>query len=216
MTAIQRQAHAYGTGVGFAAVTATLSNCSTNHGYLIVLAVTDYAHDPTTDTVSSTSIPSGWSHGNNSVSGTEDVAIWWAYSTSLSNSEAITVTNGSYPAVFAACYSGTSSSPLDQQNDGISQPGPVTPTQSNELIVTACATEGLSSSPTVNSGFSVTDALPEHAGWYVGGGMADLMQTAASATNPTWTDGSSPAAAIMTFKASASSAGSKFSIVMER
>jgi hypothetical protein len=215
--AIQRQAHAYGTGSSFTPITATLSNCATNRGYLIVLLVTDYGHDVTTDTISSTSIPSGWSHGSNSTSSTqENVAIWWAYSASVSNAETVTVTNGQYPAFFAACYSGTASSPLDQQSVGPSQPGSVTPPQNNELIVTGSGNENTSSAPTVNDGFSISDAIPESSGHYVGGGMADLVQTAAAAINPTWTEtGGTPATAIMTFKAAAAVAsGGGFVIVM--
>lgn len=94
------------------------------------------------------------------------------------------------PSIFVLALSGTAtSSPFDVEN-GVSadttgltyQPGSVTPSQNNEVVVTLVG--GRNSNPnTIDSGFTITDQVTTAAR----GSLAYLVQTTASAVNPTWT-----------------------------
>jgi hypothetical protein len=89
------------------------------------------------------------------------------------------------------------------------QPGSVTPTQNNELVVTGIGTSIATGTPTVNGGFTVENTVPLLGGQYFGGGLADLVQTAATPANPlwTWSGTGNLVAVIMTFKAAAQVTG---------
>src|SRR5208283_1369810 len=100
--AIVRQAHAVGvplTGYG-QSMSATLTNCSATHAYLVVVTVANYYYDATGVTVFSTSIPSGsWNHGSNwGADGGQTLAFWYATSTAISDSETVTVSNRENPS----------------------------------------------------------------------------------------------------------------------
>lgn len=90
-------------------------------------------------------------------------------------------------------YSGSVSTPLDQQNGGSTSSGTsqatgsVTPSESNELVVSALAyNTAQSSPPTVDVGAIVTSILPV-AGASFGMSLAEQIQTTATARNATWT-----------------------------
>jgi hypothetical protein len=108
-----------------------------------------------------------------------------------------------------AAYSGVkTTSAFDVQNGASSasattiQPGSVTPSINDELVVTAVCTFATFTAPTIDGGFTRRQ--------YVSGGgsffdvaIADLIQTTATAANPTWTPPGSAerrAANIATFK----------------
>lgn len=85
------------------------------------------------------------------------------------------------------------SAPLDQ-NTGSSvglglqttiQPGLLTPGEDDEIIVTAVSIS-LTSTMAINSGFTISDQINYSAGNYFGTAMAYLIETAATAKNPTW------------------------------
>ncbi len=101
--------------------------------------------------------------------------------------------------------------PFDVENGAIQyvgttlQPGSVTPSENNELIVT-----GLGFYPSgvlsVNSSFTISDQVNYVSSAAMGLGAAYLVQGTAGAVNPTWTDSTtatSLAAVIATFKAAA-------------
>lgn len=118
-------------------------------------------------------------------------------------------TVGTYASFYADAFSGVkTSSPFDQQNHGNTvgttvQPGSITPSENNELIVTVGQVNvNGGSTPTINSGYTVTDANAGINSQGVGGGFAYIVQTSAAATNPTWTlGGTAGSAAIASFKA---------------
>lgn len=142
------------------------------------------------------------------------VIIYYCFNPIVGASHTFTLTGtGTFSAVGAKAWSGSTTGPFDQQNGnnfnssatGI-QPGSVTPSQNNELVVTCLGMEGSSPTPTINSSFVGVEYVN-----YVGGSnfslaFASLIQTAAGAINPTWSFSSTnnQAVAIATFKASGS------------
>lgn len=109
-----------------------------------------------------------------------------------------------YPTVTVSAWSGSAtSSPFDVQNGAVAaQPGSVTPSEDNELVVTIF-TFGASATATVDSPFTITDQVNFSTNFHMGGAMAYSIQTTATARNPTWTGAGGLVSAIATFKATA-------------
>lgn len=98
---------------------------------------------------------------------------------------------GIFASIAVQAWSGSAASPFDQQSGqaatGLTgQPGPITPTQANELIVAGVAVHD-PATLTIDSGFTISDQLSMVGGTYYGVGMAYLLQTTAATVNPTWT-----------------------------
>lgn len=119
--------------------------------------------------------------------------------------------SGTVPAICVFAYSGTdTTADVDQSSAGANtsqataQPGSVTPTVNNEVIVTAFGDFSNIPNYSVDSGFTIQEHQNYTAGAAFGIAMADLIQTTATAENPTWTPGSTGTctAIIATFKAS--------------
>jgi len=119
-----------------------------------------------------------------------------------------------FPSLFIAAFSGVASSPFDVENGNTNavntsvQPGSITPGANNELIITGLQYSD-SSTPTVNSSFTITDFLPGGVTFgQEGGALAYLIQTTATAENPTWswTSNSNNTAVIASFQASGGAA----------
>jgi hypothetical protein len=134
---------------------------------------------------------------------------------SVGSGHTFTVAAGSvFGGIYVLAFSGAHASPFDQQSTGTGtgttiQPGSVTPTEGNELVVFgAGALEATIDISSVNVG-----TLGSHAagvdGVNYGGGIAHLIQTSASAVNPTITlSGSSGVTAnIATYKSAAGGGG---------
>ena len=152
--------------------------------------------------------------------------IWYAKNAIVGSGHTFTYSASScYPQIDILAFSGslTSSDPVDQQNGAAGtgfnvstlQTGSVTPSQANELLVTGMSINSNAPGvvPTIDSGFTVSDADGFGSGNNMGGGAAYLIQTAAAAVNPTWSLGiatANPAAAIATFKAVAAPTGKLF------
>jgi hypothetical protein len=124
--------------------------------------------------------------------------------------------SSSYSGAAVACYSGSKlSSPLDPSiNSAIGSgtsiaPGAVTPTMSNELVISAMGARNPGAAPTVSGGgMSIIDAMGNHGTYSWAMGMAYAIQTAAAAVNPTWSLSSSGCvAATVAFKSSSSALG---------
>jgi hypothetical protein len=124
--------------------------------------------------------------------------------------------SSSYTGAAVACSSGsTLTSPLDPSStsaigSGTSiSPGSITPTMSNELVISAMGARNSSTAPTVSgNGMSIIDAMGNHGtyGWAMGMGYA--IQTAAVAVNPAWSLSSSGCvAATVAFKSTSSTIG---------
>ncbi len=107
-----------------------------------------------------------------------------------------------YPSICVASFSGVvSMSPLDQQHGqgGVAaattlQPGSITPSQNNELVITGLAFD-TSGTVSIDSGFTITDQTDYMPGAAFGAALAYIVQTTAGAVNPTWTFAMANAAA---------------------
>ncbi len=124
----------------------------------------------------------------------------------------------SAPALAVTAWSGAAtSSPGDQVSSGNSASattvatGSLTPTEDNELVIAAAMCEGTTNPPvaSIDGGFTIQENLAGVASNAFAVGQAYLVQTTATAANPTWTLGSSQNtnAIAVSFKA-ASSGGS--------
>lgn len=125
---------------------------------------------------------------------------------------------GAMPSIDIIVLSGTNSSAsIDQQNSASlssalsGQPGSITPTANNEIVITTVNAGTSTAAPTISAGYSVSSSINFTTGRHVASGMAYSIQTLATATNPTWTYGSSTVSAqnIISFRA-LSSNNSKF------
>jgi len=124
-----------------------------------------------------------------------------------------TVGSGVFNALIVAGFSGVKlSSAFDQNNDGATggpttslQPGPTTPTEDNELLVTAIGLGGTISGLGINSGFSSPIHIPYQAATNFGLAFSYLVQSSAAEVNPlfSWTTSVEAAQSIATFRAGA-------------
>jgi hypothetical protein len=91
-----------------------------------------------------------------------------------------------------AAFSGSAASPFDVENgfngSGTTlQPGSVTPSEANELLITALAFNGSGSPLSINLGFTVIEDANFVSGQSYGVGLAYLIQGPAAPVNLTWT-----------------------------
>lgn len=203
--------------------TATTSGIDTTGATLLVAAVNEYFADPTLANMSDSN-GNTWHHltmlDDSATSGMEFV-IWYAYdhggsALSVGSGHTFSYAGTSYAGLTVMAYSGTqtSSDPFDQQNKAgtaagfTAQPGSITPTVDNELVVTYV--QGLIAADetySINSSYNKRQELFYNGNANMGG--ADIVQTTAGATNPTWTSDNSPRhlALIASFKAATGGGG---------
>src|SRR5574341_912330 len=121
---------------------------------------------------------------------------------------ASTSPTASFPAIGVYAFSGTATTAVfDVENgngaDAVTsiQPGSVTPTQNNEVVVAALCFES-SDTISIGSGFTLSDQVPWVVNVNFGLAIAYKIQTTAGAENPTWswTTSDDIATAIATFK----------------
>ena len=94
-----------------------------------------------------------------------------------------------YPSIAVLAFSGSASTPFDQQSSGVAlSTGSITPSSANELIVAALVTNA-SSAPSIDSGMTAVDFSPNVGGNSLGVSSAYKVQTAAVSISPTWTSG---------------------------
>jgi hypothetical protein len=128
-----------------------------------------------------------------------------------------TLSTGTFAAIAVSAFSGGATSSIDDQENSTGggggattiQPGSITPGFANTLVITGVVTSDSANPSTINGGFTIAANLG--AGGTFGAGIAYLIQTTATAANPTWTftsGGTYAAATIANFKAAAAAAGS--------
>ncbi len=119
-------------------------------------------------------------------------------------------------AYFAAFKGASLTSPLDLQNGAVDnastiQPGAITPSLTNELVISGMAESSGSAAPTVDSGMIIPAGCSRTTvgGVNWGGAFAYKIQTAAASINPTWTAGSAGnnSCVIASFKSTSSASG---------
>ncbi len=99
--------------------------------------------------------------------------------------------SGGFPAIAMAAFSGAVTSPLDQHSEASgAQPGSITPSEDNELVITA-GIHSATASQSVSSPFDAhqTANLIGSTGYALA--LAYEIQTTATARNPTWSGSAS-------------------------
>jgi hypothetical protein len=198
--------------------TFTTDGIDTSRANLIIVAVGSY--EAAAEPAISDSYGNDWSNAAltaQSLPGTGRIRFFYIWGRS-ENPGAIggpghtfTLTGtGFFGSVAVVAYAGAASHPFDVQNGATTasgtslQPGSVTPTRNNELVVTALGFQAVATT-NIDSGYSIQETVGFSAGVHSGLSIATRVQTTAVATNPTWgwsvtTEGE---AVIATFRASA-------------
>lgn len=150
------------------------------------------------------------------VSGGVKIRLFYTQGAGIASSS-FTVTgtgNTVYPGFFVQAWTGSAASPCDTTaiSGGTTasattlQPNSsITPAQANSLIITAVVV-GAVRDFTINGGFTEQDELAFSSESYYGGSMAFLIQTTATAAQPTWDNNGAAtemATVIGTFKSAA-------------
>jgi hypothetical protein len=172
---------------------------------LICYTSTDTGSATPTDSKSNT-----WNALTDEVVGGGERTVWfWSVPTTVGSGHTVSVTdNGKRPSLAFYAFSGThASSPFDAENAGGNnfgstvQPGSVTPGQDDSLIVQGISFN-VDGTLAINGGYTHagdgTDYVSNNGTTRMGLAAAYLIQTTATATNPTWTHtpGSSSVAAV--------------------
>lgn len=183
---------------------------------LIVVGLTDYVAGGGTPGVLSDSQSNTWTK---IITSTNDVGtvytsnLYYCVNPSTSASHTFTYTGSiRIGSLVAAFFSGNdTSAPLDTSTQNKSnsaasiQPGSITPAANNELVITHSNGWTNGQTASIDSSFSIIDQLTGVQGQSGSSALAYIVQTTASAVNPTWTWTSDTgiAATMATFKASA-------------
>lgn len=121
-------------------------------------------------------------------------SIWYVISPVVTSSMTFTSNaSGNYPTLNVACWSAGTTPIVDQHNSANTssptstfQPGSVTPTVNNELIISSIAYD-ISDVSSIDSSFTITNHSAYSNSNSYGGAMAYLVQSTAASVNPTWT-----------------------------
>lgn len=182
--------------------TVTTTPINTVGATLEIVLVGDYSSSTIT------SSPSNTYNALTSYGSSPIATLNYLYSPATGASQTITVTgtSGAYPSACLVAFSGTTGSTVDQQNGATAccsasvATGSVTPTANNELVIAGGIVVGQSSGITVGSPFSSTLTQAFNAG-YLTAAIAWVIQTTATAENPTFSYSAAAASAsIATFK----------------
>ena len=159
---------------------------------LIVVGHTSFS--PNTENTLSDSQGNTWTALTVQQSDAVRFHLYYAAAPSVSSTQTFSLSSvtSSFPALAVVGFSGTHASPFDVSNgavdntgDNSMQPGSVTPSQNDSLVVTGIGC-GTSTVPTMDGGFTVEEASATVGGNHFGIGLAYLIQTSAAAANPTW------------------------------
>jgi len=176
----------------------TTGAVNTTGANLIVIAATDSNGAPPTVTDNQSNTYT--SITTKADGSTQQINLWYCLNPTVNASHTFTV-SGSFPSLTAAAFSGVKASgALDQHNNTGNtaasttvQPGSITPTSDNSLVITAAGIAGAAGATlSVNNSLSITDQKPFTAGTNYGTGLAWIVQGAAAAINPTWTLSATP------------------------
>jgi hypothetical protein len=123
---------------------------------------------------------------------------------------------GTFPAIACIAFSGSVTSPFDQENGNTTASaaslttGSVTPTENNELLIAVVSWDAAITNLAINESFTLDQSVAYGSGQNEGLGLAFFIQGTAGALNPqwTWTTSRPAAARIATFKAAATAASS--------
>lgn len=191
----------------------TTGSITTTGANLLVLILGNLAAGAVTISDSKTNT---WTALTKQTSEVNDSRIYYSQTTTVGSGHTFTATSvAQQPTINVMAFSGSLTSPFDVQNGyatsgGLGETshatGSVTPSLNYELIVSGlCNNNGTTAS--INSSFTLVDTASS-VGTVVNN-SAYLVQTTATAVNPTWTFGGNDYAAltIATFKAALNAGG---------
>src|SRR5262249_35648629 len=98
-----------------------------------------------------------------------------------------------FATICVGAFRGASNNPFDVENGATAAPsttvqtGSVTPSNNNELIVTALTMNTGGQTASIDSGFTILDQVDLVSGQHYGGALAYKIKTNTTAENPTWT-----------------------------
>jgi len=175
----------------------TTSSVDTTGATLLVLCVQDYAVESLltpTDSKSNT-----WTQRGTYNNGVARVTVWDCIAGTVGSGHTFSYGNSTarYPSIVMQAWSGNAASPFDQINgssgNGTSgSPGSITPSENDCLVITTLNIQAETSDPTYPSGYTGTNREYNNGGLAFGYGMAYVVQTTATATNPSWSWASGP------------------------
>lgn len=203
----------HATGAAAGAIGVTTSAIDTTGATLIVVGMQNIAADDTgflSDSAGNT-----WTYTTSLACGSSRF-VQFAYCINPTTSATHTFSIGAlafFPVIVVGAFNSTPGSSFDAVTTGNAAASPtttvaagsITPANANNLLVTFMGGDPIGSA-SADSGFSSVDQILK-AGGHQGGAMAYLIQSAATAQNPTWTVGSQDAvigAQQIAFKANSS------------
>jgi hypothetical protein len=163
-------------------------------------------------TMSDSKNGSTWTSAQNYAQGTANICIWYKANPAVGTGHTFSFAphvSGGYPTLFVSYWSGAATTtPKDASHSGAGsaagttlQPGSITPSEDNELLITAMAHNDTGNT-TVSVEFTRQDTQTNNS--YATGAWGYEIQTTATARNPTWTlttSGVARVAALAAFKA---------------
>ncbi len=171
----------------------TTPSIDTSGADLIVLVQCAISEGTPSDSKSNT-----WTQGAVQDSGFfgETVSIWYTVPPPEKTGSGHTFTsNGSFSALAVVAYSGAHATPADNVNAGSNsngsvpltlQPGSLTPSEDNCLVIQGMG--GGTTNLSINGSYAIVQDQDWAGGSNFTAAIAELIQTTATATNPTWTD----------------------------
>lgn len=137
-----------------------------------------------------------WLTATGQVGGDSGGQWWYVVNPTVGAGHTVTITGGTcVGSIFISAWSGIATPALDQQNGAASanaqslQPGSITPSANGALVLAGLSQAGSAISGLGISGGGFTallDSVAFSAGTTEGGAVASVIQTTASATNPTY------------------------------
>jgi hypothetical protein len=177
----------------------TTAGVNTTGATLLVAAVSDH---PGFDGTISDSQGNTWTTSLATANaGGSSGKLYFAVVTSTNASHTVTYSGDStFPSICIIAFAGTHSTPYTtQESTGTAasnavQPGSLTPSEDNCVVVSALAFNDNSSQTfSINGGWTIAGQEPYSGGLHFGAGLGYLIQTTAAATNPQWSFAASSA-----------------------
>lgn len=169
----------------------TSSAISTVGAILLVCGISVYvaggAVVAPTDSQSNT-----WIALTSQASSETEVRLFYCISPSTSATHTFTNSSSNFDTVANIIAFSATAPPTFDSESGVGgsgttlAAGSITPSGGDNLVITSAGGNGFAA-PTVDSGFTITDAAAYSGGTNEGGSIAYLIQTSATPANPTWT-----------------------------
>ncbi len=173
----------------------TTSAIDTTGATFLVLSLAFYA--PTVTVTISDSKSNTWTALTRRGAGTDvDILTYVCYSPTVGSGHTFSLDsspNGSFATMEVMAFSGITASAVNTStgastsSSSTGQPGSITPSVANTLVITAVAfDDNASGAVSINGGYTISDTVPYGTANNFGGSAAYIVLTSASAQNPTW------------------------------